>query len=79
MKLTNTFFIDFSRHLIQSGGQELEEFYPYVGYQHANCSEEWGKMRVRVEECFSFDLESEDKIRHALVKYGPLVGGESLL
>ncbi|XP_047041584.1 uncharacterized protein LOC124645753 [Helicoverpa zea] len=59
------------RSLIDVGGSELEGDYPYVGYE-ADCEFDVSKVKVKLSDCRSYQLKSQEKVKQLLYHTGPI-------
>uniref|UniRef100_A0A2A4JB28 Uncharacterized protein n=1 Tax=Heliothis virescens TaxID=7102 RepID=A0A2A4JB28_HELVI len=60
------------RNLIKTGGCELEDDYPYSGKPHQDCQFDESKVKVKLTDCHSYNLQSQEKLKQLLYHNGPI-------
>ncbi|KAJ8726653.1 hypothetical protein PYW07_001351 [Mythimna separata] len=59
------------RSLINQGGCESEADYPYEGH-FRKCQFDENKIKVQINDCHSFNLTSQEKLKQLLYHTGPI-------
>uniref|UniRef100_A0A2A4JAL6 Uncharacterized protein n=1 Tax=Heliothis virescens TaxID=7102 RepID=A0A2A4JAL6_HELVI len=62
------------RYLLDNGGSEPNTDYPYEGKQ-GDCRFDQEKVKVKLSNCHTYSLESQEKVKQLLYHNGPIVIG----